>query len=670
MATTAPIKVPIVAVDQWTKAFKALVGDAGKLGQKISSVGSVLTKGLTLPIAGLGILSGKFARDFSKGLANVGSLIPDNQKELVGFKKDLLSLSRDTAKPLDDLTAGLYESVSAFQLAGDPMEKLALSAKTAKAGVSTTKEALSFLSGVTKAYGDTSNEMAKKVADYGLLTVRLGQTTFPELASSMGKVTSMANQSKLPLEELFGVFATQTGISTAAETSTQFAAILRGFIRPTKGMSQAIKEMKLGYKSAFEMIQDLGLVKSLDLLKESTKGNAAQFGKLFESSEAINLVLSLTGAQSNDLKDKIHALGSETNVLEKAFKAQTEGIDKVGFKYDQMIAKIKASLVVIGDKLMPVFSRLVDALTPIIDSFSKLSDEQIIFRLKILAGIAVMGPLLGVLGKTITLVYNVGKAYKAVSSAMKAFNDVSKVTNAATNTLATSVNSASLEIGAAPKQVDKLSKSLKWLGRATAVLTVAYVGVEVGNWIRRNFVDPFISAKQALKDFEGEYSSISSKSSFTNRLESPSLRKADFETYNKNIRKLTTEKALLEGQARAIEQYVPNLPLVSSAKESTLKDYDTKINTLLDKINSDRKRIETIIAREKFDTEESGLIDKISLNVNPVMEKMLSNIQPESTVNIKFEGTQAPKKTLIESKNKMRPAKVNIDNGSVLEGAF
>ena len=126
----------------------------------------------------------------------------------------------------------------------------------------------------------------------------------------------------------------------------------------------------------------------------------------------------------------------------------------------------------------------------------------------------------------------------------------------------------------------------------------------------------------------------------------------------------------MEGQARAIEQYVPNLPLVSSAKESTLKDYDTKINTLLDKINSDRKRIETIIAREKFDTEESGLIDKISLNVNPVMEKMLSNIQPESTVNIKFEGTQAPKKTLIESKNKMRPAKVNIDNGSVLEGAF
>ena len=38
-------------------------------------------------------------------------------------------------------------------------------------------------------YGDTSAAAVAKASDLALLTVRLGQTTFPELAASIGRVT-------------------------------------------------------------------------------------------------------------------------------------------------------------------------------------------------------------------------------------------------------------------------------------------------------------------------------------------------------------------------------------------------------------------------------------------------------------------------------------------------
>ena len=59
------------------------------------------------------------------------------------------------------------------------------------------------LSAVTKGYGDTSAEAVQKAADLSFATVRLGQTTFPELAAAMGKVIPLASTLGVEQEQLF-----------------------------------------------------------------------------------------------------------------------------------------------------------------------------------------------------------------------------------------------------------------------------------------------------------------------------------------------------------------------------------------------------------------------------------------------------------------------------------
>ena len=42
MPSTAPIKVPIIGVDQYTKQFNKMVKNARKVGQAITSVGRLI----------------------------------------------------------------------------------------------------------------------------------------------------------------------------------------------------------------------------------------------------------------------------------------------------------------------------------------------------------------------------------------------------------------------------------------------------------------------------------------------------------------------------------------------------------------------------------------------------------------------------------------------------
>lgn len=100
-------------------------------------------------------------------------------------------------------------------------------ARGATAGLAQTTEAINLTSAVTKGYGDATAEVVQHASDLASTTVRLGQTTFPELAASIGSVVPLAAALNVTQEELFGTMATFTGVTgNAAEVSTQLTSVL------------------------------------------------------------------------------------------------------------------------------------------------------------------------------------------------------------------------------------------------------------------------------------------------------------------------------------------------------------------------------------------------------------------------------------------------------------
>lgn len=210
------------------------------VGKKMQDVGGNLTKFVSLPLTALGGVAIKFSTDFNASMANVASLglLPERVVEL---KKNVQDMAVGFGQSTKDLSEGLYQVVSAFGDSSESATLLEINAKAAAAGLATVSDSVNLTSAVTKGYGDTSQEAVRKVSDLAFQTVKLGQTTFPELASSMGKVVPLAASLGVESEILFAQMATLTGVTgNAAEVSTQLRATYQALMKPTADMASAI----------------------------------------------------------------------------------------------------------------------------------------------------------------------------------------------------------------------------------------------------------------------------------------------------------------------------------------------------------------------------------------------------------------------------------------------
>lgn len=341
--------------------------------KNVRKLGSTLNRNVTLPLLAAGSASLVFANKLNEGMANVATLIPKQTARVAELKAGLQDLAPIVGKTTGDLTEGLYQTISAFGDSSDTLQKLKINAKAATGGLATTLDAINLTSAVTKAYGDTSAKAVGKASDLALLTVRLGQTTFPELASSIGKVTPLTKALSVSQEELFGVMATATGVTGgAAEVSTQLRGIMQSLLAPTEATSKLMK--KYGYANGEALIKAKGLQGAIDLIVSGAKKSGQPLQKYISSIEGQTLAMSLSGAQSKDLTAKIKAMEKASGTTDAAFKEQTEGINKAGFALKQVTAKGEVMAQRFGDALAPALLSVLKVAEPLIGKVSKLTD--------------------------------------------------------------------------------------------------------------------------------------------------------------------------------------------------------------------------------------------------------------------------------------------------------
>lgn len=321
---------------------------------------------------------------FQKQMSNVATLLDGDVNKRIGeLGKDVLKVSNRTGVATADLTDGLYQVISAFGDSAEATKQLEIASKAAKAGNATTTDSINMLSAVTKGYGDTSAEAQQKAADLAFETVKLGQTSFPELAASMGKVIPLAATMGVKQEELFGAMATLTGVTgSTAEVTTQLRGAVQGFLQPTKDMCEVMKA--LGYENGQQMIEANGLQKSLDMLKTAVGGNEIAFAGLFSSVEAKNAVLALTGAQSENLTEKTKAMYQATGAADEAFKQQTNNIEDLRAMVDNLWSN---SLTQLGMVVLPIVKMALESALPILQAMAEHMDILIPIITGVVAGL-------------------------------------------------------------------------------------------------------------------------------------------------------------------------------------------------------------------------------------------------------------------------------------------
>lgn len=341
----------------------AALGKTAKTAGKIAAGAMVVA---ATAVATLGTAAVKSAAEYEAQLANVSTLLTGTEAEVAARTAEIgdqvLEISNRTGVATADLTDGMYQVVSAFGDSADAAAILETAAKSAAAGNATTTDSINLLSAVTKGYGDTSAEAVQQAADLAFATVRLGQTSFPELAAGMGKVIPLASTLGLEQEQLWGAMATLTGVTgSTAEVVTQMKATMQAFLSPSKNMQAALKNM--GYESGQALLESKGLQGSLDALKDAVGGNELAFAGLFSSVEAQTAVLAMAGNQAENLTSKTAEMYEATGAANTAFERQTNTL-----AYDiQMIKNLGANfLTQLGTNILPYVREFAEAALPVV----------------------------------------------------------------------------------------------------------------------------------------------------------------------------------------------------------------------------------------------------------------------------------------------------------------
>lgn len=358
------------------KTVHVAVGGLKNIGKALGKTALIGTAAAFTTVAAAGAAAVTKAVNFEAQMKTVGTLLDGNVNEkLKDMGSSLKQVSLDTGVATDNLADGLYQVVSAFGESKESVKQLEIAAKAAKAGGATTTDAVNLLSAVTKGYGDTSAEAMQKASDLAFLTVKLGQTSFPELASSMGQVIPLASTLKVRQEELFGAMSTLTGVTGGtSEVTTQLKATLQGFLSPSTEMAKALK--KIGYETGAAALESDSLGGILNKLKESVNGDSVAFANLFSSVEAKNAVLALTGEQAENFASKAAQMEKAAGAADNAFQVQTSSVKEMGAKLKNTASIM---LLELGEKTLPYLTQAVEKLSeklPLIESaFSAVGEK-------------------------------------------------------------------------------------------------------------------------------------------------------------------------------------------------------------------------------------------------------------------------------------------------------
>lgn len=402
-----PIRVPIIGDDRLSHVLKGINKNITTFGREAMAVGTKLTAAISLPILALTAYGIKSSTELNKSLANVSSLMDGSIGQVTArigkYKTEVRGIAIETAKATADISEGLYQVISAFGETADSIKITKINAIAAAAGVATTLDAINLTSAVTKAYGDTSAQAVQKVSDLSFQTVKLGQTTFPELASSIQAVTPISAELGVKMEELFGTLATATGVTGgASEVSTQLRGVLASMMSPTERMTQLYEH--LGVQSGKAMIAKYGLQKSISLIISKAKEADVPLKDLIGRVEGQTLALALSGPQADTFSQKLKAMENAAGATDDAFKKQTEGVNKAGFAWEQTKVKMTIMAQKLGDFVSPVILKGSEVVGKLFDSLEKLPRPVKIASVVIAGFAAVIPPIVLGIGMVATAI--------------------------------------------------------------------------------------------------------------------------------------------------------------------------------------------------------------------------------------------------------------------------
>ena len=326
-------------------------------------------------ISGVAITAGvaaslKSAVAYEDAFKKIDAATNASTQQIGEWKKEVLSISGETAQAPIDVANALYFAASAGLKVSQVMPVVEASAKAAAIGFGDAADTSQILIQALNAYRGTGLSVTK-VMDSLTEAIRVGTAEPADYAASLGKVLPIASQVCVSFDELVASIAAMSnvGLSTSVGT-TALRQLLVNVAAPTATAADEMNALGISTQKLRDTLATGGVLAALKLLKDASGGNLDVLRKLIPNVRALTGALNLSGNQLAQNQRIFYEVTHATGTFSDAWTTTTRNIS---FQLKQLGNYFKVAAIAAGESLLPILRNMVSLfkyLLPVIEIVS------------------------------------------------------------------------------------------------------------------------------------------------------------------------------------------------------------------------------------------------------------------------------------------------------------
>lgn len=357
-------------IDSFTNSVSGVTAPLASLGDSlVTAEAGIVAMGAAM----LAVATNEAAK-FQASVNEIGTLFGATSEQTAAFGRQIQDYALGSTQSIDSINKATYAAISAGVDYSKSLEFVNAAEKLSVAGRADLSDTTVLLISTLNAYGASTDEAAK-YSDALFQTVKLGQTTIPELSSSLAQVTGVAAAAGIPFDTLAAAIAalTAAGLPTS-QAITGIKAAISNIIQPSSEAEKAAAALGIQFDAA--ALKTKGFEGVLKDAYVATGGNVTQMGALFGSVEGLNSALILGSDKAGKFAADLQGMADKAGSTQAAF-------DLMAGNFDASMQRMQNALVVTlqtaGTPLLEQFGGVVTSLADVFKAV-KFSIDQGAFQ--------------------------------------------------------------------------------------------------------------------------------------------------------------------------------------------------------------------------------------------------------------------------------------------------
>lgn len=395
----------------------------GALGSAFQSVGSSMTKNLTVPIAGAGVAVAGVAAKFESAMSEVAAIS--------GASGDELQALTDKAQEMGATTKfSASESAAALKymaMAGWDTEAMLNGINGVMQLAAASGEDLANTSDIVTdamtAFG-LSADQSTRFADVLAQTANRSNTSVALMGETFKYVAPVAGALGYSIEDTsvaIGLMA-NSGIK-GSQAGTSLKNVLTNLAKPTDQVQSYMDKLNISLTDSAGNVKPLNqlLNEMRDGFDGLTEAEKAEYAAGIAGKEGMSGLLAIVNSSQTDFDNLTEAINNSSGAAQNVADVM---MDNLGGQLTILKSTLEGIAISFGNILLPAVKKVVESLQGFLTWLNGLTDGQKQLVATIAMVVAAIGPALLIIGKLITSVTNIIKVVNLLKPAFAALNAV------------------------------------------------------------------------------------------------------------------------------------------------------------------------------------------------------------------------------------------------------